>query len=168
MRQSAQKKIALAIRPPPLTEATCSYWQEPEHMAGPRSSALFVAAASSLARTDEFATRLLWSRRRSLWPPSNAMIWLTLRQPILFVRPLRKMLPFNQKTDTRMAIPVSHRFSTAQAPDRMIATHDGKILEQGNHESMHAENGQYASLFRLQARGSIDHCRTELPEIEPR
>ena len=36
---------------------------------------------------------------------------------------------------------------------RIIVIHDGAILEQGNHESLLAENGQYASLFRLQAKG---------------
>jgi len=60
---------------------------------------------------------------------------------------------FQSQSATKMTILISHRFSTVRAADRIIVIHDGKILEQGNHESLLAENGQYASLFRLQAKG---------------
>jgi len=60
---------------------------------------------------------------------------------------------FQSESDTKMTILISHRFSTVRAADRIIVIHDGEILEQGNHESLLAENGQYASLFRLQAKG---------------
>ena len=60
---------------------------------------------------------------------------------------------FRSESDTKMTILISHRFSTVRAADRIIVIQDGKIIEQGDHESLMAENGQYASLFRLQARG---------------
>ena len=60
---------------------------------------------------------------------------------------------FQSQSDTKMTILISHRFSTVRAADRIIVIHDGEILEQGDHESLLAENGQYASLFRLQAKG---------------
>jgi ATP-binding cassette subfamily B protein len=60
---------------------------------------------------------------------------------------------FQSESDTKMTILISHRFSTVRAADRIIVIHDGEILEQGNHESLLAENGQYASLFKLQAKG---------------
>jgi len=60
---------------------------------------------------------------------------------------------FQTQSDSKMTILISHRFSTVRAADRIIVIHDGKILEQGNHESLLAENGQYASLFKLQAKG---------------
>ncbi len=60
---------------------------------------------------------------------------------------------FQSQSDTKMTILISHRFSTVRAADRIIVIQDGKILEQGNHESLLAEDGQYASLFRLQAKG---------------
>ena len=60
---------------------------------------------------------------------------------------------FQSQSDTKMTILISHRFSTVRAADRIIVIHNGKILEQGDHESLLAENGQYASLFRLQAKG---------------
>jgi ATP-binding cassette subfamily B protein len=60
---------------------------------------------------------------------------------------------FRSRSDTKMTILISHRFSTVRAADRIIVIHAGEILEQGNHESLLAENGQYASLFKLQAKG---------------
>jgi ATP-binding cassette subfamily B protein len=60
---------------------------------------------------------------------------------------------FRSQSHTKMTILISHRFSTVRAADRIIVIHDGEILEQGDHESLLAENGQYASLFRLQAKG---------------
>ena len=60
---------------------------------------------------------------------------------------------FRSESHNKMTILISHRFSTVRAADRIIVIHDGKILEQGTHESLLAENGQYAHLFKLQARG---------------
>ena len=60
---------------------------------------------------------------------------------------------FQSQSGTKMTILISHRFSTVRAADRIIVIHDGEILEQGDHESLLAENGQYAGLFRLQAKG---------------
>jgi len=60
---------------------------------------------------------------------------------------------FQTESHNKMTILISHRFSTVRAADRIIVIHNGEILEQGNHESLLAENGQYAHLFKLQAKG---------------
>ena len=60
---------------------------------------------------------------------------------------------FRAASGDKMTILISHRFSTVRAAAQIIVIHDGEILEQGNHESLLAEDGQYAHLFRLQARG---------------
>jgi ATP-binding cassette subfamily B protein len=60
---------------------------------------------------------------------------------------------FRSQSHTKMTILISHRFSTVRAADQIIVIHDGRIVERGNHESLLASNGQYASLFRLQAKG---------------
>jgi len=60
---------------------------------------------------------------------------------------------FRSASGNKMTILISHRFSTVRAAAQIIVIHQGEILEQGNHESLLAENGQYAHLFRLQARG---------------
>jgi ATP-binding cassette subfamily B protein len=60
---------------------------------------------------------------------------------------------FRSESHNKMTILISHRFSTVRAADQIIVIHNGEIVEQGNHESLLASNGQYASLFKLQARG---------------
>ena len=60
---------------------------------------------------------------------------------------------FQTASSSKMTILISHRFSTVRAAAQIIVIHQGKILERGNHESLLAEDGQYAHLFRLQARG---------------
>ena len=60
---------------------------------------------------------------------------------------------FRSQSDDKMTILISHRFSTVRAADQIIVIHEGEILERGTHESLLAENGQYAHLFNLQARG---------------
>jgi ATP-binding cassette subfamily B protein len=46
---------------------------------------------------------------------------------------------------------VSHRFSSVRRADRIIVLEHGRIIEDGTHESLLAEEGRYAELFRLQA-----------------
>ncbi len=60
---------------------------------------------------------------------------------------------FRSESHNKMTILISHRFSTVRVADQIIVIHQGEILEQGNHESLLAMNGQYAHLFKLQARG---------------
>jgi ATP-binding cassette subfamily B protein len=60
---------------------------------------------------------------------------------------------FRKMSENKMTILISHRFSTVRAADQIIVLHEGTILERGDHESLMAEDGQYAHLFRLQAKG---------------
>ena len=60
---------------------------------------------------------------------------------------------FRSESHNKMTILISHRFSTVRAADQIIVIHEGEIVERGNHESLLASNGQYASLFNLQAKG---------------
>ena len=55
--------------------------------------------------------------------------------------------------DERMCILISHRFSTVRRADHIAVLQDGKILEEGSHESLLAGAGVYARLFELQAAG---------------
>jgi len=60
---------------------------------------------------------------------------------------------FRTASRTKMTILISHRFSTVRAAAQIVVIHQGRILERGTHESLLAEDGQYAHLFNLQAQG---------------
>ncbi|GAA1576012.1 ABC transporter ATP-binding protein [Kribbella hippodromi] len=46
---------------------------------------------------------------------------------------------------------ISHRFSVVRNADRICVLSDGRIIEDGTHEELLAGNGEYATMFRLQA-----------------
>ena len=50
----------------------------------------------------------------------------------------------------RTSFIVAHRLSTIREADVIIVMKDGKIIEQGNHESLLQENGFYATLYNSQ------------------
>ena len=60
---------------------------------------------------------------------------------------------FRTASSNKMTILISHRFSTVRAAAQIVVIHQGKILERGTHDSLLAEDGQYAHLFNLQAKG---------------
>ncbi|MGH8074183.1 MAG: ABC transporter ATP-binding protein, partial [Lysobacter sp.] len=60
---------------------------------------------------------------------------------------------FRKLTDNRIAILISHRFSTVRMADQIIVIQDGRIIERGSHEQLIALDGHYAHLFSLQAEG---------------
>jgi len=53
----------------------------------------------------------------------------------------------------RTTIVIAHRLATIRAADRILVMNDGRIVEQGNHDSLSAEGGLYARLARLQFEG---------------
>jgi ATP-binding cassette, subfamily B, bacterial len=53
----------------------------------------------------------------------------------------------------RMAVIISHRFSTVRMAERIIVLHQGEIVEQGSHSELMANQRLYAELFTLQAKG---------------
>ncbi|MBX9601771.1 MAG: ABC transporter ATP-binding protein/permease [Bryobacteraceae bacterium] len=58
---------------------------------------------------------------------------------------------FAELTEAKMALLISHRFSTVKMADRIIVLAGGRIAEEGSHSQLVARGGQYASLFELQA-----------------
>jgi len=60
---------------------------------------------------------------------------------------------FRRLTTQRIAILISHRFSTVRMADQIVVIQDGRIIERGSHEALMALDGHYAHLFSLQAAG---------------
>ncbi len=62
-------------------------------------------------------------------------------------------LRFSELVAGRMAVLISHRFSTVRMADRIIVLRHGKVEEQGSHEELVAKHGLYEELFTMQAAG---------------
>jgi ATP-binding cassette subfamily B protein len=60
---------------------------------------------------------------------------------------------FAELTDGKMALLISHRFSTVRMADRILVLKNGAISEQGTHDHLIGIRGQYAQMFDLQAAG---------------
>ncbi len=62
-------------------------------------------------------------------------------------------LRFSELVAGRMAVLISHRFSTVRMADRIIVLRHGKVEESGSHEELVARKGLYEELFSMQAAG---------------
>ncbi len=60
---------------------------------------------------------------------------------------------FRALSKNRIVILISHRFSTVRMADQIIVIQEGRIIEHGNHEQLLQQEGHYAHLFSLQAKG---------------
>ena len=58
---------------------------------------------------------------------------------------------FRELTVDKMAVLISHRFSTVRMADQIYVIERGRITESGSHDDLIALNGTYARLFTLQA-----------------
>jgi ATP-binding cassette subfamily B protein len=58
---------------------------------------------------------------------------------------------FRVLTKGRIAILISHRFSTVRRADTIVVLEGGRIVEQGSHDELMRLGGRYARLFELQA-----------------
>jgi ATP-binding cassette, subfamily B, bacterial len=58
---------------------------------------------------------------------------------------------FSELTKGKMALLISHRFSTVRMADRIVVLAGGKLIEEGTHQQLMLQNGQYAAMFEMQA-----------------
>ena len=60
---------------------------------------------------------------------------------------------FDKLMQGRTSFIVAHRLSTIRSADRILVMKDGKIIEQGTHESLMAKGGFYKDLYNSQFAG---------------
>ena len=60
---------------------------------------------------------------------------------------------FGQLMEGRIAVLISHRFSTVRMADRIAVLSAGRIIELGSHAELMRLDGAYPRLFSLQAEG---------------
>jgi ATP-binding cassette subfamily B protein len=58
---------------------------------------------------------------------------------------------FAELTAGKMALFISHRFSTVRMADRIVVLENGRIAEEGDHDTLTSLGGRYAEMFELQA-----------------
>jgi len=58
---------------------------------------------------------------------------------------------FAELTAGKMALFISHRFSTVRMADRIVVLANGKIAEEGSHDQLARLGGRYKEMFELQA-----------------
>src|SRR3984885_2145334 len=58
---------------------------------------------------------------------------------------------FAELTSGKMAVFISHRFSTVRMADRIVVLENGRIAEEGDHDALTELGGRYAEMFELQA-----------------
>ncbi|MFB3922546.1 MAG: ABC transporter ATP-binding protein [Terriglobia bacterium] len=58
---------------------------------------------------------------------------------------------FAELTAGKMALLISHRFSTVRMADRILVLEGGQVAEEGSHGELIAQGGRYSEMFELQA-----------------
>ncbi len=58
---------------------------------------------------------------------------------------------FAELTAGKMALLISHRFSTVRMADRIVVLSGGRLIEEGDHRQLMALGGVYAEMFEMQA-----------------
>ncbi len=80
---------------------------------------------------------------------------LVLDEPTAALDPIAEndiYMKYSSMTCKRTSVFISHRFASTRFCDRIILLADGKIKEEGTHESLLARGGEYARLFEIQSR----------------
>lgn len=67
-----------------------------------------------------------------------------------------------QETDGKTRVLISHRLSCVKYADHVLLLEDGRIAEEGTHETLMGKNGKYEKLYRVQER---NYCAVEEGEV---
>lgn len=80
---------------------------------------------------------------------------IILDEPTAALDPIaesRMYQSYNELTQNRTALFISHRLSSTRFCDRIILLSDKGIAEIGTHEELMEQNGKYAAMFRIQSQ----------------
>ena len=80
---------------------------------------------------------------------------LVLDEPTAALDPIAEhdiYMKYNEMTRGKTSLFISHRLASTRFCDRIIFLADGKIAEEGTHESLLKLNGEYAKLFEIQSK----------------
>lgn len=80
---------------------------------------------------------------------------LILDEPTAALDPIAELDVFERFVELardRTALLISHRLGMARLADRLIVIANGRVVEEGTHEELLGKGGEYAELFRAQAR----------------
>lgn len=81
--------------------------------------------------------------------------FFVLDEPTSNLDPIAEADVFKQyiaMTQGKTVIMVTHRISVASLADRVVVFKDGEIVEDGTHDDLLAQNGEYARLYSTQAK----------------
>lgn len=80
---------------------------------------------------------------------------LLLDEPTAALDPIAEndiYMKYNEMTSGKTSLFISHRLASTRFCDRIILMENGKIKEEGTHESLLSLGGEYAKLFEVQSR----------------
>jgi ATP-binding cassette subfamily B protein len=72
---------------------------------------------------------------------------------------------FSELTQGKMALLISHRFSTVRHADRICVLENGAVVEIGTHDELMAAGGRYRTMFDLQAARFGDTTAQEALDV---
>lgn len=81
--------------------------------------------------------------------------FLILDEPTAALDPIAEneiYMKYNSLTEGKISIFISHRLASTRFCDRIVLLDNGKIAEEGTHESLVKLNGKYAHMFEIQSR----------------
>ncbi|MBQ3017957.1 MAG: ATP-binding cassette domain-containing protein, partial [Clostridia bacterium] len=68
---------------------------------------------------------------------------------------------FEELTENKTSVFVSHRLSSATTADKIIVLEYGQIIEEGSHKALMEAKGKYYELFTTQAKRYIDNSQAK-------
>ena len=79
---------------------------------------------------------------------------LVLDEPTAALDPIAEneiYLQYRDMTEGKTSLFISHRLASTRFCDRILFLRDGKITEEGTHDALIAQGGEYAKLYEIQS-----------------